>query len=370
MGPRHCTRQWLPIETMQTAIKILREDNLGQQFVAMDELGKINLLNGLKLEAQLDLPKERVWALGVSKEAAQGIFNPSCVATEDGLRIIYRCEPSEATWRGYFMKDKGVPCVGTATIEDGRLVPEMPEPYYSGMPKACRPEDWRVFEHAGQHYTNFTNYYYYNEGWPMKTPHCRTAVGRLGEDRIEFLKEMDGSRAGIKMGREEKNWVFFSEGGQLYCIYSLCPYRIAKVGKMWGLYDLEERPDRLPRLGNRYIANSTNPIKVPLRPYGDVWLMFCHQFYTPYGKGTRNRTYYQHAVAICPERLRPIAWTPYPVVGGGIDCDGRHNGVLYTSGLHYDKETETLLLLSGEADSNTVVQYLPMSKLEETIYEL
>jgi predicted GH43/DUF377 family glycosyl hydrolase len=333
-----------------------------------NEKRKIAILNGLKLESHGNIASKRVQTAGSRPFNREGIFNPSCVQNGKDITLIYRCEPMSATWQGYFIDHKGVPAVGKAMIVNGEVVFMEPEPVDSGMPTPTRPEDWRLFRHAGKTYTNFTNYFYYNQGFPQSRPMCRTTLGILANNEITYLREMDASDAGIVMGNEEKNWVFFSESDRMFAIYSMEPFCVMECSDTGKVLSKETFQIPLPRLGNRFIANSTNPIKVTLPKYGEVWLAFCHQFYSPHGRGTRNRTYYQHAIIFEPKTHRPIAWSNMPIIGGGISCEGRHDGVVYVSGCF--QADGKLYLMAGEADTHSCMYTLELEELETWLDDL
>ena len=299
---------------MITATQRINEDGFLTEWDFADERGKVYILDGLKAQSGVKVERQKLFGIGCADFAKEGIFNPSVVQTgANEIKAIFRCEPSQATWSGYFMTDKGIPAISDGSIVDGKVELEIPRPIESGMPMSTRPEDWRLFKHQDKIYSNFSNYFYFNQGFPMKRAMCRVGVAEL-RDRLFFIREMEGTHK-VKIGREEKNWMFVSNDDDLFCIQRIEPFTIARVGRRWGLYDAEISDIKLPRLGNRFVSSSTNPIEYESQEFGTAWLMFVHQYLSPHGRGTRNRTYYQHALLICPHRLRPIAWTPYPLFG-------------------------------------------------------
>ena len=352
----------------QAHATILQVEDLHRDYLHASERGKIQILNGLKLEASRKVERQKLFKQGDFPQAAEGVFNPSAIFEGDRGKMILRCEPYAATWRGYWIDNKGIPCVSDYQIVQGKVKAGKPRSLSSGMPLASRPEDWRLFKHRGQTYTNFTNYFYYNRGFPQKNVKCRTALGKLEGDKIRFLREMDASDHGIAMNSEEKNWCFFSYNGELFCIYSIEPFVVMRCTNDGEIRDIKTTPLDLPRFGNRYIAQSCNPILTTLPSFGEVFLMFVHQFYTPHGRGTRNRTYYQHAFAFSPKTMKPVAWSPFPIVGGGTNCNGRHNGVMYISGLI--QKGKEFFAFAGEGDANSVVFKLINRDLDEWMDQL
>lgn len=341
----------------QATVTILSLEAENRDYLHADERGKISILNGLKLESSKEVTRKRIFSQGDIPEAKQGIFNPSAVFDGSRGKAVFRCEPSAATWRGYWIENKGVPAVADFTVGESGLNFEVPRPISSGMPLASRPEDWRIFRHLGQDYVSFTNYFYYNKGYPQATVQCRTALGRIEGDKIRFLREMDATNKGVAMNREEKNWTFFSYNGELFCIYSIEPFIVFRCTNDGEIIETSIRQTDLPRFGNRYIAQSCNPILLNIPELGgDVFAMFVHQFYSPHGRGTRNRTYYQHLFIFCPREMRPLAWSCLPIVGGGLDIEGRHNGVAYVSGMF--EHNGTIYATAGEGDAHSVVYSL------------
>lgn len=336
--------------------------------MSADEPEKVAILNGLKIDNSTAIERTKLFDKGSYDFTAHGIFNPSVVSDGNDLTLIFRTEPSEATWSGYLLTDKGVPQISEGTISRRGIDIQPPSPIMSGMPLSCRPEDWRLFRHKDHIYTNFTNYFYLNKGWPQKQVQCRTALGILLDNRISFIREMHGHRVGVKTRREEKNWVFYSYKDQMYCLYSIEPWVLFKCDDGGGVLEVVTTEMRLPRLGWKYLSNSTNPILVTVPHYGECFLMFCHQFMTPKGKGSRNRTYYQHAILFDCKTMIPFAWTPQPFVGGGISTGGRHDGVVYFSGAFaWDR---AVYVFSGEGDSYSAMYKIKITDLMKHMYAL
>jgi hypothetical protein len=98
--------------------------------------------------------------------------------------------------------------------------------------------------------------------------------------------------------------------------------------------------------------------------------MFLHQYFYPNEslKGSRNRTYYQHALVINKDTLKPVAWTPKPVLGGGISTPGQFSGVLYTSSCV--AHGEYIYAFSGIGDSSSSYFRLKIEDLEKNLYIL
>lgn len=332
-----------------------------------DEIGKVGIYNERRIDLQNPdlVDKTHFFQQGSFKYTEHGIFNPSVCDIDQELTFIFRTEPSQATWSGYFLTDKGVPQITKGKMTADGLKVDTIKPIDSGMPLACRPEDWRLFLYREKIYSNFTNYFYLNRGFPQKKVQCRTAVGLLKNDRIDFVREMCGNKAGIKTRQEEKNWMFFEYADELYCLYSIEPFIVMQLDDQFRPKKSMETNLRFRRLDFRYIACSTNPILVNFPNIGEVFFMFVHQFLTPNGKGSRNRTYYQHALVFDPKTLLPLAWTPAPLTGGGLSTKGRHDGVVYFSGAYVYKDA--IYATSGEGDSNCAIYKFPIDLIEKNL---
>lgn len=331
---------------------------------SLDQAGKVAVMDSMVLSRQSLSRINKKTLLRAQdpriESSAYGIFNPSCCMHDGMVHSIIRAEPNEKTWKGHFLEHKAVPMFAESEVRNKTIQFDGLRAIESGMPMSCRPEDWRLFSHKGTLYTNFTNYFYFNKGWPQKKAMSRTALGMVSDDGIIFLREMDAS-SHIDMNKEEKNWVFFSENRELFCVYSVEPFVVFHCDSTGRVTRSMTHNVKLPRLGNRYISNSTNPILINLAGIGKVYLMFVHQFFTPLGEGERNRTYYQHALLFSQNDHRPFAWTPKPLAGGGSHLQGRHNGVVYFSGALEDGND--ILVLAGEGDSHTTQYTIPKEEI-------
>ena len=328
----------------------------------------VEKLNATKLEGSSlsRIQKKTILAQGDVPKSEYGVFNPSiCAISEYEALAIFRAEPADTTWKGHFLEDKAVPLLAKVSTLRGDLSLEDIRPIEAGMPRSCRPEDWRLFRHRDKTYVNFTNYYYFNKGWQQTTARSQTALGTIEDDRIAYIRDMDASDH-LDMGREEKNWCFFSENDELFCVYSVEPFIVFHCDSTGRILGKRESPVGLPRLHHGFMANSTNPIEVSLGKYGQCYLMFTHQFCTPLGK-VRNRTYYQHALVFEKFSHTPLAFTPMPIAGGG-NAKGRHDGVVYFSGAL--EAGDNIIVVAGEGDSHSAQYIIPKQEILNNLQAL
>ena len=294
-----------------------------------------------------------------------GIFNPSVVKVGDLLYIVYRAEPSEVTWGGHFLEEKAVPVFQTATIEGDRVVKEGEIlPVVGGTAFTMRQEDWRLFSDpdTGEVYSNFTNYFYFNPGWPQEDVRSTTCVSRLVDNRFEFLRELTPAHLRAPR-REEKNWLIFKHRGEWLCIYSLEPYILFSLNSGFGVDSVKKFSEKpLSRVHQSFLANGANPVFNDTPSLGPHYLVFCHNYTHAVGDNKRNRTYYHYAAVLSYDTLDIIGFTENPVVGGG-DRDGRHDQIMYVSGVHI--ENNRIFLFYGEGDTHSEYCSFP----EDLVYD-
>ncbi len=330
-----------------------------------EETAIIRKLNAEKLNASC-LWHERLFDAEECSFGQHGVFNPSCVTDGDDVLTIVRAEHSEATWYGRFISEKATPCLARFKVNGNSFsISEYLKPINSGMPSPCRAEDWRLFRYKTEIWTNFTTYFFYNEGWPMKDVKSRTCLGKLEGGNIRFIREME---IPYPMTDEEKNWNFFEHDGQMKFIYSIEPFRIFTCDTNGTIINEKTHPLTIERRTPKFLANSTNPILVNMPGFGEAYLMMYHYFIDPLAGvgGTRNRTYYQFILLFDKYDLHPIAYTYRPVLAGGMGLTGgRHDNVLYASGCF--QKGDDLYVLAGEGDTHSRIYRLSLPIVSDNL---
>lgn len=333
-----------------------------------DESAIIRKLNAEKLNAACTW-HDRIFDADEIPFGRHGVFNPSCVIDGDDVLVIGRAEHSEATWHGRFICDKATPFLTRMQVEGNSFrFTQYPKPITSGMPSPVRAEDWRLFKYQGETWTNFTSYFFYNDGWPQKDVKSRTCLGKLDGEHVRFIKEMEIPG---HMNDEEKNWNFFEHKGQMKFIFSIEPFRIFTCDTEGTIIDEQIHPIDIKRRSPKFLANSTNPILVNMPKYGELYMMLYHYFIDPLAGvgGTRNRTYYQFILLFDKEDLHPIAHTYRPVLAGGMGLtEGRHDNVLYASGCF--QKGDDLYVLAGEGDTHSRIYRLSLPVISENLTDL
>ena len=328
-------------------------------------------LQGVTLSTVSKFPSFRVYSSGdVDRHLTRyGIFNPSVRRKGDSLDLICRAEPSETTWGGHFIDEKAVPFYTKLRIKNNTVVKETSAVALTGgTVMSARAEDWRLFEGVdGELYTNYTNYCYYNKGWPQQDTRSTTCVSRINGNRLEHLRELDVSQF-KEPNAEEKNWVIFSHKGRMYCLYSLEPYLLLEMDDDFTMKRVAVSDDaRVPRINLNYLANGTNPVLTTHPRFGKHYLLFGHTFTHSPTSNKRNRTYWHYAYVIDYETLALVGATPYPVIGGG-GRQGRPDNIMYVSGTAVYRHN--VWLFYGEGDEHTECCVIPKKTLYRNIYRL
>jgi len=350
----------------------LRRTKISEVFPTLSPGEKVKTLDHFKNSNDMDIHEFNIFQPGDQGLGHSSIINPGSIKNEDNtIDLLFRGEDTDASFSGYLMTDKAssLKCTGTINnnneIEFSKL-----KKFDNGMPAACRPEDWRMFRHKDRVYSNFSNYYYLDRGWPQKTVRCSMGLSLILGKRMQFLRECDQSRIGLGESKLEKNWAFFSHNGKLKAVYCCEPWVVIEFDDSGNAISYERTNFKIKRLGNSYMACSTNPIEINIQSLGSVYLMFLHQYFYPNAslQGSRNRTYYQHALIINKDTLKPIAWTPKPILGGGISTPGQFSGVLYTSSCVAHEEY--IYAFTGIGDSSSSYFRFKIEDLEKNLYTL
>lgn len=197
--------------------------------------------------------------------------------------------------------------------------------------KGKRFEDFRLFNYDGFLYCSHS----FCNILTTTDIECKVGLSLIDVDRFEFLYVPD---LPIEVKKVEKNWVFFSEGMHLWCIYSLQPYRLFYSD---GFNKWTEQKVVRPSLGwfhDGFISNSTNPIVV-----GDSYLVFFH---------SKQDGGYHHGAALInckTKRLTHATPNRIEVISGG---EGLAPRITYVSGalLMGDK----IRVFMGEGDSHSI----------------
>ncbi len=351
--------------------EFLRWTNIKDVFSNMSAPEKLKTFDHFKNSNEIDIDEFNIFEPGDQGFGSSSIINPGCVGTGHCIRFVFRGEDTDASFNGYLMTEKAKSLFSDAHIsEEDEIIFGPLSEFDHNMPSACRPEDWRLFSHKGRIYSNYSNYYYLDRGYPQKTVRCSMGLSVVLEKRMQFLRECDPSRIGMGESLLEKNWAFFSHGDRIKAVYCCEPWIVITFDDSGNPLSYDRQNFKIPRLGSQYMACSPNPREVQFEDMEPCYLMFIHQYLYPdsTSKGSRKRTYYQHALTFDKETLRPTAWTPKPILGGGVSTPGQFSGVLYVSSLVVKRQY--LYAIAGIGDSSSSYFRMPLEDIKKNLYRL
>jgi len=256
-----------------------------------------------------------------------GIFNPDGVANF----VLFRKEANHDFYKSGHNQATAIPHIAFGDYSA--------ELSFTNKPDGLRFEDFRLVENGcGEIDGSFLCSHTVIEN--NLTPQMTASVGLskiyITEAKFEFQQIV---KLPIKTGRIEKNWVFFIEGLDLYCVYSVSPYTLFKFdGKEWtqcGVFPLEL--DWIHK--EQKICNSTKPTLI-----GNEYLMLFH---------TKERgIFFQGALLIDKDTKEITHYTKHsiPIKEWG---EGFQKNLIYVSGACYLKDKNVLRVFFGEADSHS-----------------
>jgi hypothetical protein len=271
--------------------------------------------------------RRTIWRRGELPNSDAGCFNPSGIMKDGHLYTIFRKEKSMEMYSHKYEHSTAIPHLCTDGDEGVELK-------LDGYSEKERLEDFR-FVFGNDMVVSHTIV----SDMTKDTIYSKMGVSKITENGhlIPVLKDIE-----LPMQKQltEKNWAFFIEEKIGWCIYSLNPYKIffCKEPNIW-----EELKVKQPNIKwwqhNRYICNSTNPIKI-----GDSWLMFFH---------SKDSGVYSHGACLIDEYTKCI--THYfrngiPIRAAG---EGLQKNLIYVSGAVYLEKENILRVYYGEGDSHS-----------------
>lgn len=256
------------------------------------------------------------------------VLNPGALAMPEGTLLL--CRSEAATWEemkadeAVFMRR----CRPRLfELDASETVPPPREVTWTAAPPANthRLEDFRLFTHAGRIVSNHAI---------LRLPAPARATQPVDLDRIETrvgFSALDPERAELRflgepklprdLGRTEKNWACFSNGAELFLLYSAAPYRLYRCND-WDRLEFTAHVEadwRLPGSSPDLppLRNSINPVLYD----ENHWLHIVHRVYP-------GKRYAYWPVLISRATLRPIRACVQPLACGGWTGG---DGLLYLS---------------------------------------
>lgn len=265
-----------------------------------------------------------------------GIFNPDGMYIVGcGFVTIFRKERNHDFYKQGHNQETAIPHLHILNHSGERSI----ELKYVGKDEATRYEDFRMIETDETTRTFYCSHTVVTDNLTAK---MRAGIGislvDISEQTMTYCGEV---KLPIETGKIEKNWVFFSEDGNLYCVYSISPYRLffSRDGANWTAVSVKSIELNWFHKDVR-ICNSTRPVLI-----GSEYLMFFHT--------KNNGTYYHGAAIINAETKELTHYTMHNIDVPSVG-EGWQKGLLYISGLLYIKERDLIQVFAGEGDSHSV----------------
>lgn len=290
-----------------------------------------------------------------------GVFNPGAIKKDGKIQLLARAE--KTPW--YEQKHNSdlfysSPEALLLTLDSQRNI-EKTIPVKQRMPSEgvpLRTEDFRLFEWKGETYSNHAilsdpeapsssnqkPIAFSNLNSTVAISKFDTPTGELSWQAYPTLDR--------KTQRIEKNWAFFSEGEELYLLYSTSPYMLFKAEQSnpWHFNCILESEIDLPIFGDGiFIRNSINPIA-----YDDShFLHIVHKVYP-------NKTYTYWALLINKTSLFPTKISSRPLIS---NHQSRTSSICYlSSAVLSDHKLE---LFNGLDDSSLATIYTTRETLDK-----
>ncbi|MDQ8204990.1 hypothetical protein [Pelagicoccus sp. SDUM812003] len=290
-----------------------------------------------------------------------GVFNPGAIQKDGKTRLLARAE--RAPWHvqkrdpsKFYVSAEALLLTldSEQTIEAARRVHQKMPP--SKTPS--RTEDFRLFSWLGQTYSNHA---------VLSEPEAKASAQQtIAFDQLKSSVAI--STLDIETGtltwqaypsldrpiqRIEKNWAFFTQGDELYLLYSTSPYILLKADKTkpWHFQTIIEEPIGLPIDGDGLsIRNSINPIDYDQ----DHLLHIVHKVYP-------DKTYAYWALLINKINLRTCKVSNRPLIA---NHQSRSSSICYLSSTVLSKGK--LELFTGLDDSSLSTTEVSKELLETT----
>jgi len=289
-----------------------------------------------------------------------GIFNPGAVSNGRGTLLL--CRGESTPWitqkqnESIFLSA----CRPTLiTLSEDHAVDAVAALSWSDQPQmeGTRPEDFRLFRHQDQLFTNHSVVTIQdrppgrNRPLQMQSLRVRVGISRvdLCANELHFLgfPQLDRARCTV-----EKNWVFFAHNTDLYLVYSTSPYQVLRATQWPEMIfkTVIQEPVRFPFAAtNCPIRNSVNPVD-----YDDLhFLHIVHQVYP-------NKQYVFWALLIDKKSLLPTMVSARPLVRAWHSTSA---SIVYACSVVL-RDAE-IYLFAGIDDSATGFWRIPRSRLDQ-----
>lgn len=280
------------------------------------------------------------------KETNGGAYNSDIMPFEDGYMMITRAEEFREDNRPIERMYGTSQPLFTVWDKDFKERSRI-DVGLVGYGKGERWEDFRLFEHDGNTYSN------YNLVTNSGILRVKPMIGGVDMGAKRFVKGVE-PRLDFSTDFIEKNWVYFSQDGKLYMVYSFNPY-VLLVSEDRKTFKTVEKADIDLGLEG-YVSNSTNPKSMSRYK----WLTFVHV-------RTRTGIYHHWAVVISKKTLLPTHISKKPVASGG-NMKGLRSNVMYLSG--FEIYGQRVKMIYGEGDLYTSYRTVELKDIQKDLRKL
>ena len=289
---------------------------------------------------------------------AAGVHNPGAIVYEGRTYLLPRADRipwafQKADESLFFTSSQPLLFV----LDNEYHVSSVTELSTIGLPNAAtsRTGDFRLCKFDGQILTNhfvMSSSRNVASRRPLRIEELRTRVGisRLNIEQRQIIwcgfPTLDR-----RLAQAEKNWALFTNGEQLFLLYSFAPYILMTASHWPSLafttvvatrFTLPFDDDDLP------LRNSINPVD-----YDDAhWLHIVHKVYP-------SKQYAFWAVLINKQTLQPVQMTARPLLRGWQSYPA---AIIYTCSVIVNRTD--ILLFSGLDDSATAIAKIPRIRLD------
>ncbi len=278
------------------------------------------------------LCRRTLYRRGELPNSEGGVFNPDAIHHNGELVTVFR-------------KEAGIEksmYVGTSAAPHYESKGQSNELSLVNVEANKRLEDFRLFHHNEQLMCNHTI---------CDKVNTSDIDSKCGISFIsnEYLSFHSTPNLPIPLQKVEKNWVFFSEGITLYCIYSLNPYKLFYSHDMrtWKPVEVEQAPFKW--IDKSYISNSTNPILI-----GDHYLIWFH---------SKESGAYHHGAALINRHTKLIEYATPKAIEIQSGSEGLAKKITYVSGCVHFPDTDIIRVLVGEGDAHAIYNDFNATKL-------
>lgn len=279
------------------------------------------------------LLRRTLYRRGELENSDGGIFNPSAIIYKGELITIYRKEAGIE--KNMYIGTSAIPHIEYESGESKELKTD--------AANNLRLEDFRFFEYSGLLMIGHSVCSNIN----TTNIECKCALSVLQDGYIHYIGIPE---LPVETTKVEKNWVFFSEGQRLFCLYSLNPYQLFYSDDLitWLRYGVEEK--QLKWIDKSYISNSTNPIFI-----GEHYVVF---FHSKNGQGG-----YHHSACLIDAKTKQLTHFASKAINIVSGKEGLHPKITYVSSAVYFKDRDVVRVYIGESDSHSIYNEFSCSKL-------